>query len=205
MAMNKEQVRKYKFLNTYLNKMRPNAVMITCIIIGSIWALLAIFMIIQIIRGKIEFDVSRAIMIGILVLFIVIAVVSEIIKNKKDYLNRMLKNTGALYEVNDEARFVESVISSIKSGVHYKSMLLTVTKDYLISYGDSDVYFNPVIIPRNMITKIDVTDKRMGIMDSKRRITFLQIELNNNQIAYLILSGSINPGPVNKLQKIGLL
>jgi len=196
---------KYSILNKTLCDMKVSLGGVIFITIGVILLLMNGPIIYRLITGAMAFNPGFLIFLGIAILFLLIGILLCAGKAKKDYIKLLLDNTKELNIVMNEDGFLKEINDSLGKNPLYKTKLLIVNEEFFISWGEDDLKFKPVAIPRNIIKDITPTKQNLGYGSMARTNMLLQVTLDNDMKINLLISGAANPGPLNKLLELNIV
>lgn len=94
-------------------------------------------------------------MILMVVQAIVVHMLINYYYNTSDYTEKMLGGIRKYYDYGYKKPFIEFVENSLQHDMLFNGGQLILTKDLVLSYAESDLYFSPVVILRSEIVEAE--------------------------------------------------
>lgn len=152
---------------------------------------------------------NKSAVITLILLFVVLLVTGHLIGTtlwkKRRFDDKAIKYTNKFYPISDDVQYIDAINSDICTGNLLITNLMIITNNYIIGRL-SDIIFNPVIIPKSMITQcefylLDTLDKYR----KAHRIGVLCCYLNNGQkVEYVICRALQTEKTLEQLKNYGM-
>lgn len=150
----------------------------------------------------------QAVIILILILAILLVVghlIGTIKWRKRRFEDKAIKYSSKYFYINNTMQFIENIDTDIKHGNLLTTNLMLITDNYIIGRL-SDITYEPVIIPKNIINEF-----QFYLLDTypnhrnAHRIGILCCYLNNNQkVEYVICRALQAKQTLEQLQNYGI-
>lgn len=115
-------------------------------------------------------------------------VLFRVIHKRRNLIKRMLKYTIEYYNYGNGKVYSEYVDWSLKENMLLCCKQYVLTKEFFMGYAHSDIWFYPVVIPRDFIAEAEIR----GALYSDSRVTLskaiLACKLNNGKVIDFYLS-----------------
>ncbi len=185
--MKKEDVKDFNSALHYLSKRFGVIVWDTIGGVFVLWLVLS-----SITTGIINFRVVVALFV-LVVLILGGHFIGTFLWKTKRFDEKAIKYSRKVYKINDKDEFIKEVNKDIQAGDLLVLRMIIVTPNYIIGRV-SDVFFAPIIIPRNMICKYEYRHyKQMGAhLGQTRYVGYLACHLCSNTTLECAICGGLD-------------
>lgn len=135
--------------------------------------------------------------------FIIGRVVASVV-TKMSYgrdLKVLLANSKNIQYISDEAEFLEKIEQALSGRVLYRGSMIVVTNEFVITRGSTTTKMNPVVVPRESIRDIAMTEKSM--FGGKHHV--MEMHLGGGEMIACALDPVKSNYMTQKMKDVGLL
>lgn len=91
-----------------------------------------------------------------------------------NWIPKFVSNMDKLDLMLNQKEMLESIEESLSKDIVFQCAMFIITKDFFISWGEDDLRFRPIAVPRNMITNIAIVNESVGAgFSSSRNLVIL--------------------------------